>query len=116
MGRLFYYPGHTVKGIAKFGFWFCLVIAAIAFIAGASILFSIVESYDSLSWAIVLATEPSGLSLYTWGIRAYFGKTLCRIALYAALASVGSIPMYAFGSLVQDIAVIKYKLQQGKEQ
>lgn len=118
MTQLFGNPGKSVQGIAKFCFYACIVLAILLFIGGAIRFMSAVDEYTPFSEVIAYTAEDYAYGLaegYTWYADGYLGKVQCKIALFVALASLGSVPLYAFGCLVEDVAAIKEKLVQRQE-
>jgi len=112
LNKLFENPGKTVKAIAKFCCYACLTLAIILFIIGAvKVLSALSDTGNTLGEELYYCEE-----LYRFGdVNGYTGKMLCITAFYFALTSLSSIPLYAFGCLVEDTAAIKEKLQQKHE-
>lgn len=116
---LFDNPGGTIKAIAKFCFIVCVVVAAILLFLG---LINIASAYDP-DLGIVAAFHYT-IEHYLYGldedyapyINGYIGKVQCQLGLYLALASLSSIPAYAFGCLVEDVSDIKKKLYQTQKE
>lgn len=112
LNKLFENPGKTVKAIAKFCCYACLTLAIILFIIGAIKVVSAASDNSTTLGEELFYSEE----FYRYGdINGYTGKMLCIAAFYFALASLSSIPLYAFGCLVEDTAAIKEKLQQKHE-
>ena len=113
--QLFKNPAESVKKIAKFYFYACIVLAILLLISGlirlmlADTPFSEVITYTAEDYAYGLAHG------YTRYVNGYLGKVQCKEALFVALASLGTVPLYAFGCLVEDVAAIKEKLVQRQE-
>ena len=118
MSKLFYNPGNSVKVIAKFCFYACLVLAVILFLMGGIRFLSAVDEYSPFGEVLAYTAEDYAYGLakgYDWYVDGYMGKMQCKTAFYVALASFSSIPLYAFGCLIEDVAAIKEKLYQKKE-
>ena len=115
MSKMFENPGGSLKAIAKFCFYACLILAAILFLIGCIRFLSAVDfdGYPSFAEVASYTIEDYAHGLaneYNWYVDGYLGKMMCKNAIYLALASFGSIPLYAFGCLVEDVAKIKEKL------
>lgn len=118
MSGLFENPAKSVKGIAKFLFYACLVLAVILFFMGGAKVLSAADGIEDIGEVMAYTAENYAHGLqhgYDWYIDGYIGKTQCKTAIYVAVASFSSIPLYAFGCLVEDVKVIKKSLQQKKE-
>ena len=79
---------------------------------------SAVDEYTPFSEVIAYTAEDYAYGLAsgdTWYVNGYLGKVQCKEALFVALASLGTVPLYAFGCLVEDVAAIKEKLVQRQE-
>ena len=126
MSRIFNNPANTIKVIAKFCFIACLVIAVILFLIG-GIQILIAADYfsyradgfwNAFAEVLTFTAEDYARELqggYDHVVGGYMGKILCITAPYFALASLLTIPLYAFGCLVEDAAAIKKMLEQKKE-
>lgn len=105
MSKLFEESALWVRRIAEFCFYACLVIAFIMSVIGAIKFLSALE-YDSFTEVLsyTAADFAHGSEKYVNG---YMGKMLCISSFFVALSSLLSIPLYAFGCLVEDVADIK---------
>ena len=116
---MFENPGKTVRKITETCFALCLILAAFIFIIGCVRILSEVDSNTTFGEILSCTEEDYARALskgYDGLVNGYEGKVQCKTAIYIALASLGSIPMYAFGSLVEDVAAIREKLQRQEEQ
>ena len=116
---MFENPGKTVQKIAETCFALCLIIAVILFIIGGVRILSEVDSNTTFGEILSYTAEDyaRGLSKgYDWLVNGYKGKMQCKTAIYIALGSLSSIPMYAFGCLVEDVAAIREKLRGQEKQ
>ena len=116
---MFENPGKTVQKIAETCFALCLILAAFIFIIGCVRILSEVDSNTTFGEILSCTEEDYARALSNGNddyINGYRGKMQCKTAIYIALASLGSIPMYAFGSLVEDVAAIREKLRRQEEQ
>ena len=115
---MFKNPGKAVQNIATFFFFACLFVALLLFMIGCvKILIAIDEGTTFREVMEYTAGDyVQGLSAgHNWIVYGYEGKTQCKTAIFIALASLPIIPMYAFGCLVEDVATIKKKLLQEKQ-
>lgn len=119
MSKIFDCPGASLKSIAKFLFYACLVLAVILFLIGGIKVLSAVDTdgYPTFSEVIAYTAEDYAYGLakgYDWYVDGYMGKQQCKFAFWVALSSFSAIPLYAFGCLVEDVAEIKEKLKENK--
>ena len=115
---LFDDSGHSVKNIAIVCFFLCLVVAAVLILIGSIRILSAVDEYTPFREVLAYTAEDYAYGLergFDWYVNGYMGKMQCKTALYIALASFCSIPLYAFGCLLENIVAIKKKLYQEKE-
>ena len=114
MGRiddaLFFNPGETVRKIAKICFYACLVLTVFLLVFGLLnclsatseyTSFAEVMAYTEVDYVNAIARENDSI------IHGYTGQIMLKAAPLAALAAIYSIPLYAFGSLVDDVIACK---------
>lgn len=119
MSKIFDNPADSVKCIAKFCFYGCLIVAGILFFIGGGRILSAADEYSPLREVLAYTVDDYARGLakgYDWYVDGYMGKIQCKTAIYIALASLSSIPLYAFGCLVENVKLIKDKIYQTKEQ
>ena len=116
--QLFKNPAGVVKKIAKFCFYACIVLAIFLLISGLIRLMLVAGMGVPFREVMAYTAEDYTNGLfngYDTYVNGYLGKVQCKEALFVALASLGSVPLYAFGCLVEDVAAIKEKLVRHQE-
>ena len=111
-------PWVSLKKIARFCFYFCLIVAVVTFAVGAFKIVSNVDEYTTLHDILAYTAEDYAYGVvkgYQWYVDGYTGKMLCKAALVVALASLGSIPLYAFGCMGEDISALSSNVANLKE-
>ncbi len=103
--------GETLKKISKFLFYFCLVIGAIVVVVGVIMFLSGIDEYTSFSEGLNCTLEDA-IRWDTLYASCYYGKVTTKIGFWIALSSLGVIPMYAFGELVNSAKKIKELLSK----
>ena len=115
---MFENPGKAVQRIALFCFFACILIAVFLFIVGGLRILTQVNSSTSFKEVLSYTAEDYAYGLLYESdqyVNGYEGKMQCKTAIYIALASLSTIPMYAFGRLVEDVGTIKNELYQLKK-
>lgn len=111
-------PWTSIKKIARFCFYFCLILAVILFVIGAFKIVSNVDKSTPLHEILAYTEEDYAYGVvkgYQWYVDGYMGKQQCKAALVVALTSLGSIPLYAFGCMGEDISALSSNVANLKE-
>lgn len=109
--KIFARPGDSMKTIAKWLSKFFLIAAIILFIVGSfMVVYAVDENYVTLGDVLSLTDVDVALNGDEWVVNGYIGKLLCRDAFVSCALLLCTIPLYAFGILVNDVAEIKKAL------
>ncbi|MBE7018418.1 MAG: hypothetical protein E7413_00855 [Ruminococcaceae bacterium] len=103
--------GETLKKIAKFLFNFCLVVGIVVVVIGVIMFLSGLDEFTSFSEGLA-CTFADAIKYENLYATCYYGKVTTKIGFWLALSSLGVIPMYAFGELVNSAKKIKELLSK----
>lgn len=111
---MFQDTGEWIKKTSKILLVICIVLAIILFFVGISPISSNLE-YTSMRELLTMTSED-----YLWAINKgydfmtepYEGLMKVKLAFTLALSALGAIPLYGFGTLIDDVHAIRSKLVQ----
>lgn len=108
-----------LQGFAKFLFYFLLVVGIGAIIIGFFKVQGVASKYsDTFAEVMYYTAEDAAYGMakdYDWYVDGYKGKMLMTNGFYAAISSITTLPLYAFGVLIEEVKAMKYHLKKISE-